>query len=293
MDDPGFTLQNASICMVGLGLMGGSMALALRDQVAGITAVDADPATCQAAVQQGIVSQASDDLSLAANADIVILATPVRTLIHQIGELAHILKPGALLLDLGSVKGPVVEEMNMLPDNVRAVAGHPMCGKEVSGVGHADAALYQGARFVLCRTKRTTPRAWGLSCKIVQAIGAQIIEMDADHHDKIAAVISHLPYLLSAALAYEAGNAANDDPTVWMMASSGFRDTSRLAGSDPTMMVDILAANRANVMIALAVAQAYLQQLSEALLHEDYEHICGILSNAQNARRGWEESQRK
>ena len=125
MDEPGFSLKDANICIVGLGLMGGSMALALQNQVAGITAVDADPATCDAAVQQGIAKQAGSSLDLAASADIVILATPVRTLIRQITELAPILKPGALLLDLGSVKGAVVEAMNTLPEHIRAVAGHP------------------------------------------------------------------------------------------------------------------------------------------------------------------------
>src|SRR5688572_21293660 len=163
MDEPGFSLKDSNICIVGLGLMGGSMALALRDQVAGITAVDADPATCDAAVQQGIVSQASSDLSLAAGVEIVILATPVRTLIRQISEIASILRPGTLVFDLGSVKGPVVEAMNVLPEHIMAVAGHPMCGKEVSGVIHADAALYSGARFVLCRTERTTPEAWAIA----------------------------------------------------------------------------------------------------------------------------------
>jgi prephenate dehydrogenase len=293
MDEPGFSLRDSNICIVGLGLMGGSMALALRDQVAGITAVDADPATCDAAVQQGIVSQASSDLNLAASAEIVILATPVRTLIQQISELAPILKPGTLIFDLGSVKGPVVEAMNALPAHIHAVAGHPMCGKEVSGVAHADAALYQGARFVLCRTERTTTEAWALASAIVDTIGAHSVEMDSAHHDQVAALISHLPYLMSAALASEAGRAASTDPMLWTLASSGFRDTSRLAGSDPTMMSNILSLNSVNVMAAMAGAQAVLQQLSEALLHEDYEQICGTLSVAQNARRSWEESQRK
>jgi prephenate dehydrogenase len=153
--------------------------------------------------------------------------------------------------------------------------------------------LYSGARFVLCRTERTTPEAWALAAAIVHTIGAHIIEMDGDHHDRVAAVISHLPYLMSAALADEAGTAATTDPMLWTLASSGFRDTSRLAGSDPTMMSDILALNSTNVVAALAGAQAVLQQLSEALLHEDYEQICGVLRDAQNARRSWEESHRK
>src|SRR5689334_11356103 len=115
MEEPGFSLKDAHICIVGLGLMGASIAIALR-QAVWITGIDVDPDTCEAAMQSEIADAAGDDLNLAARADVVIIATPMQTLVRQIGELASIMKPGALLLDLGSVKMPVVEAMNALPD---------------------------------------------------------------------------------------------------------------------------------------------------------------------------------
>ena len=209
---PDFALKNARICVIGLGLMGGSLAMALKNQVAGISAVDVNPKSRDQAVAWGIVGKASDDLKVAGEANLVVLATPVRTLIGQIRELAGILTPGAVVIDLGSVKAPVVEAMNTLPETIGAVAGHPMCGKEVSGLEHADSALFHMARFVLCRTERTTPEAWKIARELVEAVGAQVMEMDAVQHDRVAAGTSHLPYLLSAALTLTTGmHAAHDE----------------------------------------------------------------------------------
>lgn len=292
MDEPGFTLNEARVCIVGLGLMGGSLALALRPHVREILAVDPAAETRAKALRDGTADRAGESLDLAGDADLVVLATPMRTLVRQVGELAAILKPGAVLMDLGSVKEPVVEAMNALPQVVAAVAGHPMCGKEVSGLEHADASLFRGARFVLCRTDRTTAGAWRLANELAATIGSEAVEMEADHHDKAAAAISHLPYLMAAATAYEAGSNAFD-PFVWRLAGSGFRDTSRLAGSDPGMMADILMTNDIRVMTEIAGVQVYLQSIHEALMRRDYKALCGALSVAKSFRREWEESQRK
>ena len=289
LDDPAFSLKNARVCIIGFGLMGGSLAMALKDQVAGISAVDVNPKSRDQAVAWGIVEQASDDLRIADEADLVVLATPVRTLIGQIRELAGILKPGAMVIDLGSVKAPVVEAMNALPESIGAVAGHPMCGKEVSGLEHADAALFQQARFVLCRTERTTPKAWKITCKLVEAVGAQRIEMDAAQHDRVAAGTSHLPYLLSATLALTTGMQAAHDKAVWMLAASGFRDTSRLAGSDPEMMRDILLSNRDKVLNRISRAQEHLSQIAELIESDDSDALLRLLCEAQNFRHEWEE----
>jgi prephenate dehydrogenase len=288
MDEDGFSLTDQRVCIVGLGLMGGSLALALAGQVARLAAVDSDPAACQLALERGIVEEASGDLSLVSGADLVILAAPVRAAIRLIGTLGPLLKSGALLIDVCSVKRPLVAAMNALPSTVSAVAGHPMCGKEVSGLIHAESSLYHGARFVLCRTDRTTPAALEMAQRLVGALGAEALLMEADHHDRVASLISHLPYLLSAALALAAGEHADGDSAIWELAASGFRDTSRLAGSDPAMMADILLTNQDAIHHALSGAQDALDRLRAAIQGDDPAVLMSLLSEAQRFRREWE-----
>ena len=288
MDDPPFFRQ-AQVCIIGLGLMGGSLGLALRDHVGDITAVDTNPDTRQQAFERGIASQVAADLSLARKADVVILATPVRTIIRHIAELSIILKSGSVLLDLGSVKAPVVRAMAALPPRIAAVGGHPMCGKATSGLAAASASLYHGARFVLCYTDRTTDAAWTLAHQIVEAAGAVPVEMGPDRHDQAVALISHMPYLLSAGLALAADDAAQEDQAVCELAASGFRDMSRLAGSDPDVLLDILLANSPAVLAALDAAETHFSELANLIREGDTDNLRSLLAQAQFARRKWEE----
>lgn len=290
MDEPGFGLKEARVCIVGLGLMGGSLALAMRDGVSDLTAVDADQAVCDDAVSRGIVRLASRDLSLVEEANLVMLATPMRALLRLVDPVGQRMRRGAVLLDLGSVKQPVVAAMNRLPDHIGAVAGHPMCGREVAGLTHADGTLYRGARFVLCRTDRTTPASWSLAGEVVKHIGACGLEMEAAHHDRVVGVTSHLPYMLSAVLAEVAGHQAASVPSVWTLAASGFRDASRLAGSDPTMMADVLLTNAPAALRAISLAQARLNELAALIEDADAERLLAALSEAQMHRHAWEGS---
>ncbi|MBN1122135.1 MAG: prephenate dehydrogenase [Anaerolineae bacterium] len=294
MDESGFTtpngLKETVVCIVGLGLMGGSLALALKERTAGLLAVDKDLSTCWNATEKGVVSQAGDDLALVNKANVVILATPMRVLLRLLDEVAAYLKPGALLLDLGSVKQPIIDKMNRLPESIRAVGGHPMCGKEVSGFAHADAELFRNAPFVLCRSERTTPETLVLVEELVKAVDSRAIEMDAAHHDRIVAAISALPYALSAALALAAGEQAAEDPLTWTLASSGFRDTSRLAGSGPMVMADILLTNAPAVLASISQANETLAALAGLIEQGDPVALHAFLSRAQGYRHEWEEA---
>ena len=289
LGEDGFRLAGAAVCVVGAGLMGGSVVLGLRGRVAGIGIVEASQAVCEQATDRGFADWAGSDLTMAARADLVIVATPVRTLIRQVGELGRILRPGAILIDLGSVKEPVVAAMNRLPDGIGAVGGHPMCGKEVSGFAHADGGLYHGARFVLCRTERTTPAAWSAAGQLVEALGATPVEIDPARHDTVVAAISHLPYLVASALALAAGDEAKLDDSAWRLASTGFKDTSRLAGSDVTMMADILLENKAAVLGAIQAAENHLATLRELIETGDVARLRFTLEAARSARLDWEQ----
>src|SRR5260221_10172470 len=143
-----------------------------------------------------------------------------------------------MIVDLGSSNEKSVGAMNVLPEHLQAVGGHPMCGKETSGPQNADGELFRDRPFVVCHTHRTTDAAWELVGAMIDAIGAHCISLSAEQHDQAVAVISHLPYLLSIGLVASVQQAAQTDTTPLPLASSGFRDTSRVAGSDVSLISD-------------------------------------------------------
>ncbi|MHB9032877.1 MAG: prephenate dehydrogenase [Anaerolineae bacterium] len=281
------SLQDASVCIVGLGLMGGSLAAALSRthscrQVIGVAR---RAETLSQAQTLGYIAEGYLDLLDALpSSDVVILATPVRDIIAQIGRL-HAAKPGTMVLDLGSTKQQVCAALESLPVEIDAVGGHPMCGKASSGLSEADPDLYRDKVFVLCPTPRTSPAAMELGRQLVTAIGAHQLVLDAERHDQLVALISHLPYLAAAALVNAVSEAACEDELVWQLASSGFRDTTRLAASDITMMLDILITNRQPILSALAHAQAQLAQLGAALEANDSDVLVKLLSSARAQRK--------
>jgi prephenate dehydrogenase len=157
-----------------------------------------------------------------------------------------------------------------------------MCGKEISGLGNADADLYRGKTFVFCPLARTSARGLALAQELIAALGARPLLLDAETHDQIAALISHLPYIAAAAL-IQTARQANDD-RVWQMAASGFRDTTRLAASDLTMMTDILLTNREAVLAALAQFKTEFDSLTAAIDSADPITLRSALESAQRKR---------
>jgi prephenate dehydrogenase len=273
-------IEQQQVTFVGLGLMGGSLALALRPHVQRITAVDNDPATVAEAVARGMVDSAGDDLAAGVReADLVILATPVRTIVRLVGELAHLRPQGCLLLDLGSSKQATVQAMNRLPEGFEAIGGHPLCGRATGGLAAATADLYRDQTFALCRTKRTTPLVEEVALQVIGLIGAQPLITAAERHDRLVALTSHLPYLLAALLTRQA--AAVVDEQLWPLSASGFRDTSRLAASDPVMMRDILVTNRTAVLAQLAQFQAGLAEIANLLQTGELEALMDWLNRRQ------------
>lgn len=276
-------LQNLRIGIVGLGLMGGSLALALRGRVARILAVDRRAGTCQAALRMGIVDTAVEELSAETPpVDLLVLATPVRAILDTLGRLPALRPEGCAVLDLGSTKRAVVAAMDALPARFDAIGGHPMCGKETAGFASASADLYRGHTFVLCRSQRTTPAVEATALAIVSAVGARPLLLDSSDHDRIVAAVSHLPALVSAALMRTAA-----DERSWFMSASGFRDVSRLAGSDPEMMLDILMTNREAVLGALKSYQAELAAVFDALTDGEEKALIEWLAAAQVRHAGY------
>ncbi len=287
MASGGFTSRHLAV--VGLGLMGGSLALALRGHTGTITGIDPDPETRTYALKQGIVDQATDDLKAGvAEADVVILAAPVRTIHTMLTQrIGSYLRSNTLLIDIGSTKQDICAAMANLPIGVQAVGGHPMTGKEHSGIQASDPALYKGRPFVLCPTRRTTPAARLRALALVDALEAVPFEMDADRHDHLVAAISHLPYLLSSALVATVAKEGEADATVWELAAGGFRDMSRLAAQDVGMMGDILSTNTQAVATLLALFRVQLSMLEALLVSRDDQHLADFLRSPREARLNW------
>ena len=167
---------------------------------------------------------------------------------------------------------------------MQPVGAHPMCGKESSGLEVAEAALYRGAPFVLCPLPRTQPQAVALLVALAQAVGACPLELDPVRHDRLAAAISHVPYLASLATFVAADDVAQDDDMAWRLAASGFRSATRLAGSDDQMMADILLSNRAAVLAQLDRLQGHLAHLAALLATNDDARLRDLAASARAAR---------
>jgi prephenate dehydrogenase len=274
-----------NLCIVGLGLMGGSLALALK--AAGwpdrITGVSRSADTLAAARGMGAVDAGTSDLAQGiTGASAVILATPVRTLLRQVPEVGRHAGCGTLVLDMGSTKTEVCAALDRLPPGLEPVGGHPMCGKEIAGFAAADATLYRGKTFVLCPLPRTGDGALGRAREIAEAIGSQVMVLDPASHDRAVAAISHLPYLAAAALVNTV--TAGNDPLAWALAASGFRDTTRVAASDVDMMLDILLTNREAILQWLGSYTLRLAVFQQALSNEDEAALRSYLTEAQGMR---------
>jgi prephenate dehydrogenase len=275
--------------------MGGSLALALRGQCAEMIGVDPNPDTITFALEHHVIDQAAE-FDSALNCHLLILATPVRTILAQLAHLSTPFpaqRPGVpravhrppstvALLDLGSTKSQITAAMEKLPSTFDPLGGHPMCGKEVSGIENAEASLFHDKTFVLTPLARTSRRALKLAQEVINVIGARALILTAERHDALAATASHLPYLAATAL-MRAAQTMEDDQ-FWSLAASGFRDTSRLAASDLTMMIDILLTNRVAILDSLAQYRAELDSLIKLIDATDPEALRAALAPTQSHR---------
>lgn len=268
------------VCIVGLGLMGGSLAKALQGHVKLLTGVDRHAATRQLALAGGAVDIVTDDLAAGvAAADLVILATPVHTILSILAELPRLRPGGCLVLDLGSTKEAIGAAMSALPASFAAIGGHPMCGKETAGYHASDPGLFRGQTFILSRNGRTTRQVEEAALAVIDHVGARPLFLPANEHDQLVAVVSHLPYVVSAALMHHAADM--EDERVWPVSASGFRDTTRLAGSDPRMMLEILLTNKDAVLSQLGQYQAGLEGIIKLLDNGNEAALASWLEKAQ------------
>lgn len=282
------------VAIIGLGLIGGSMGLALHKARAAqqVTGYDLGKGVSDRARRVGAIDQAYDSLADAVRgAELVILATPVGAMRALLQKLSTALSPGAVVTDVASTKAQVISwAEEFLPTSVSFVGGHPMTGKELSGVEAADANLFQNRVYCLTPTARTRPIAINKVSSLVETLGARVRFLEPAEHDGQVASVSHLPFLASIALVNTAANGpAWTDAS--LLASSGFRDVTRLAAGSPEMYRDICLTNSDSIARALDEYIANLNALRERIVAHDRD-ISETFTQAQHIRLEWQESQK-
>lgn len=269
--------EHRRAAVVGTGLIGGSIGLALRARGWHVSGIDADPARAALAHQLGALDAVGDD----PGAEIVFVATPVSavaaTALNALG------RPGGtrVVTDVGGVKGPIVGAV----DNPWFVGGHPMAGSEQEGVEGADATLFDGATWVLTPTTGTDPSAYARVRGVVSSLGADVVALDPERHDALVAVVSHVPHLTAATLMGLAADGAEEHAAMLRLAAGGFRDMTRVAAGHPGIWPDICAENSTAIVAALDRLVAGLSEIRDTVAEGDRTALLGRLERAQSARR--------
>lgn len=282
-------LQDLTVSLVGLGQMGGSLGLALRSRarVKRVVGVARRPEALEQAKALGAIDEGTLDLASGMkDADLVVLATPVRGILSLISQVGPLMKPGSILTDLGSTKADILQAMEGFPLSISAIGGHPMCGNERSGLEAASADCYLDAPFILVPRKGTPRESLALLETVVRAVGARPMVLEARRHDRLVAAVSHLPYLLACALVSTAGEAASRDPLAWELAADSFRDTSRVASSSVTMAGDFCLTNKESISDAVQSFQTILSRMASELQRDPAAFLSG-LDRARRLREKW------
>ena len=280
------------VTIIGVGLIGGSLAKVLKAKgLAGrIVGSGRSRETLELALKLGVI----DDMghaSLAAveGADLVVIASPVGAFERIVAEIGPKLKKGAILTDVGSVKGELVKRIEaMLPSGVHYVPGHPIAGKEKHGVAEASETLFCGARCILTPTAKTDPQALEAVKAIWVAAGAKVVLMDAESHDHIFSAVSHLPHVAAFAMVSTVSEFNAGEDSYLKFSGAGFRDFTRIAASSPEMWRDICLVNGKNIVEMIEYYQFALTRIKKAIKHQDGAKLEKLFQSASERRRGLE-----
>ena len=279
------------LAVIGCGLMGGSFALGLKQAgcVKTIAGFSASEKTRQRAQQLQVIDIACDSVAQAVQgADIVLLAVPVSATRKTLEAIVPALSANALLMDVGSTKCDVVAAAReTMGERLSCfVPAHPIAGKEVAGIEHAEGDLYKNRRTILTPLPETGATQLEQAHAVWQALGSTVLNLTPEAHDATFAAVSHLPHLLAFA-AVNGLMAQDQGAEVMRMAGPGFRDFSRIAGSDPAVWRDILSANHAEVLSQMAYFKQALTQFEDALKSHDTQTLQSLIAQASQVRSAW------
>lgn len=282
------TAKVQTVCIIGTGLIGGSLALALKQAnfCRRVIGAGRTEATLQKAVELGVIDHYEMDYAVAVkDADIVVVAVPLSAMKNVFEQIAPALSATAVVTDAGSAKQSVIKdaELALAKNFNRFVAGHPISGTEKSGVTAAFVDLYKNRKVILTPTEQADADAVKLVTDMWQAAGAEVESMSAGHHDMVLAGTSHLPHILAFGLVDCLNNLEEVDE-VFRFAAGGFRDFTRIASSDPVMWRDICLSNREDILRMMEKYQQQLQTIHQALQDSDGEALMNIFARAKQAR---------
>jgi prephenate dehydrogenase len=278
--------------LIGCGMMGGSFALALKRAglVKRVVGYSKSPSTTERARKLGAIDVAAESALLAVSgSDIVLIAVPVSATETTLKAIRHLVEPGVLLMDVGSTKRDVVDAARrVLRERIGSfVPAHPIAGKEVSGIMHADASLFSGRQVIITPLPQTTPELVQKATDAWSAIGAQVLRMSPENHDAAFAAVSHLPHLLAFAFFSAVVNqpAGRD---FLSLAGPGFRDFTRIAASSPATWRDILVANREEVLKQSLRFRHALDAIEHAMRQSNVEALEDLIRSASEGRSAWQ-----
>jgi len=277
--------------VIGCGLMGGSFALALKRAglVKRVIGYSKSPSTTERAKKLGVIDVAAESALLAVSgSDIVLIAVPVAATETTFKAIRHLVEPGVLFMDVGSTKRDVVDAARrVLRERIASfVPAHPIAGKEVSGINHADAALYSGRQVIITPLAQTAPELVQKATDVWSAVGAQVLKMSPENHDAAFAAVSHLPHLLAFAyFSAVVGQPAGRD--FLSLAGPGFRDFTRIAASSPETWRDILVANREEVLKQSTRFRQALDALEHVMREGNSDALEGLIRTAADGRANW------
>ena len=278
------------VCIVGLGLIGGSIGLAIKrsnisNQINGYARSNS---TLERAIELGLVDSVKDNLKDAVNnSDLVILATPLSTFRELVEEMSPFLKKGCIITDTGSAKLTVIEDLkDILPNGVEFVPGHPIAGTEESGPDAGFAELFDNRWCILTPTEDNSSNAVDLVKDFWESIGSKVEIMDPMHHDKVLAITSHIPHLIAFNIVGTANNLANvTEKEVVKYSAGGFRDFTRIAASDPKMWSDIFTYNSDAVLEMLDLFSNDLAKLKAAVIKKDSDLLFSNFEKTREVRK--------
>lgn len=243
------------VSIIGLGLIGGSIGLAIKGRHSNILikGFDSDSRSSEKALHIGAVDEASANLKEAVlDSDVVFIAVPVNSVVSLTKELAGYVKSDCILTDVGSTKTSIFEAIKESSHLIKNfIGGHPMTGSEVTGIEGATGDLFKDSYYVLTPTQDTDAQQYNKLYAFLKSLGPKVIALDPEKHDKIMSLISHLPHAISAALVNTVGTGLEEDDNLTLIAAGGFRDMTRIAGSNPDVWVDIFLSNSAAVNKAI------------------------------------------
>ncbi|MDR4495229.1 MAG: prephenate dehydrogenase [Nitrospirales bacterium] len=280
------------VTIIGVGLLGGSLGLALKQLglAKTVIGVGRSRANLELAMNmEAIDAFVGDAKEVVGQSDFVVLATPVDTYLEHVKHWGECLRSHTVVSDVGSVKGPLVLQLeSQLPPEVFFVGAHPIAGKEKSGVAYAEAGLFKGARCIVTPTSRTRPEALKTVCALWEAVGSTVISMNPHDHDWVLGAVSHLPHVAAFSLMQALCSLQKDDKTHSMnllsFSGGGLRDTTRIAASSPEMWRDICLANRDNLLQMIDQYVGHLQEFKKTLQVNDAQRLQQLLEESKSLR---------